>query len=393
MRTFRYEAAAADGSLRGGEIAAASDEAARSQLADRGLFPVRLGVSREPASVGAPRAADVRLLLRQLAGLLDAGLPVARALRTLESLVAPRSAALVGRLRARTADGMSLAAALAAESTPLPPAVLALVAAGEGAGDLAGGVGDAAQVVEDAAALRASLREALAYPTVLAITGVGSVGFMVAVVIPRFASLLGDLGQRLPRSTQLLLDLAAAAREHGVVAAIAGALLAASLAGWGATAAGRLAIHRLLLSVPLVGPLRHARATSLALRALAALTGRGVPVVRAFELAGAAAGDAEIASRFAAARDRIRTGARIAAALRETGAVTPTALQLVAVGEESGRVADFADRAAWLEQQSLDRELRRALKLLEPAMILLFAGVVAFVATALLQSIYAVRVR
>jgi type II secretory pathway component PulF len=124
---------------------------------------------------------------------------------------------------------------------------------------------------------------------------------------------------------------------------------------------------------------------------LSALLESGVPIRRALGFAAVASADAEVERRILIARGRIASGESLAAALSRERALTPVALRLLAAGEESGRLAGMLGHAAKLEQERSDRMLRSAVKLVEPALIMVFAGLIGFVAAALLQAVYAVR--
>ena len=209
------------------------------------------------------------------------------------------------------------------------------------------------------------------------------------VVVPRFASLLGDLGQELPVATRVLVVWSDLLRRYGVVGLpvfVGAGAVAAHLAR-----VHRATWHRSVLDWPLLGPVRHAFASARAARALGSLLATGGPALAALTTATEAAGDEGVRARLVAARERIAEGEGLAAALSATRALTPTAIQLLAIGEGSGRVSELLARAADLDEAEAERRVRAVVTLLEPALILAFAAVVAFVAAALLQAVYAVR--
>ena len=158
-----------------------------------------------------------------------------------------------------------------------------------------------------------------------------------------------------------------------------------------ATPTGRVGWHGWLLSLPLVGPIRQSAAAGRYARALGALLESGVPIAIALRSAADATGDAAISVRVLRARERVIRGERLSAALGAEHASTATAIQLVRAGEESGRLAEMLTYSAGLEQERAERAVKSAVRLLEPAMILVFGGLVALVAAALLQAVYSVR--
>jgi type II secretory pathway component PulF len=245
--------------------------------------------------------------------------------------------------------------------------------------------------LEQEAELVARVRQALAYPMLLAVAGTISVLVIGTVIVPRFAELLGDLGGELPVATRLLLDTSQVLAEWWVLLVVLVAFVTVAAVTWVRRPAGRSRLHRWLLHLPLIGPLRLGLATTRVARALGAMLGTGMPLLAALEASSDAAGDEAVARRVRAARERVSAGASLTDSLGRERAVTPLALQLVAVGESSGRLAEMTRRAGDLAAQEAERGLRTLVTLLEPALIVAFGGLVAFVAASLLQAVYSVR--
>ncbi len=394
MTAFRYEAARADGGLVRGVLDAASEPAAAALLSTRGLFPVLVEPSPTPDArhlFGGPSLRHLATVFQSLAALIEAGVPLEKALEATQRIA--RGGGLrdaLSRVAQQVREGASLGGALSGERV-FPPVTVGLVRAGERGVGLGAALAQAAAQLEREAETEARVRAALTYPALLAIVGTGSIALIVLFVIPRFAALLGDLGQALPAATRLLLAASDAVRHYGLaLGALAGAaaalgarMIAERRAGW----------HGWLLRLPVVGALRHALASARAARTLGALLGTGTPALAALEIAREATGDAAVASRIAAARGRVAEGQALSAALDATGALTPGALQLAAIGEGSGggRLPALLAKAAELDERDAEQRLKTLVSFLEPALILGFAGLVAFVAAALLQAVYALR--
>ncbi|MFN2397818.1 MAG: type II secretion system F family protein [Gemmatimonadaceae bacterium] len=171
--TYSYRAARTDGEMERGTVHAVSREKASAVLSERGLFPVDLSLAAAATERGRSRipAQDLALGLRVLATLLEAGLPISRAMQSLGELV-PRSwAPAIPELRESVRQGQSLAASLASSSLAFPPVAIGIIKAGEGGSGLAASARRAAEMAESAAATRSALRSALAYPLVLAAGG------------------------------------------------------------------------------------------------------------------------------------------------------------------------------------------------------------------------------
>lgn len=389
---FFYRAAHRDGHLETGVVQAASREAAGQALAARGLFALELRPDRaaEPRGARLP-VADLALGLRVLATLLDAGLPLARALSAMDDLVPASWRAGLPAVREAVRQGGTLASALSSSALGVPPLVIGMVQAGEAGSGIAPAVRRAAELTEQAAATRRALRSALAYPLVLAVAGLLSVALMVTVVLPRFATILADLGQDLPQGARMLLAASDAVRAGWLPALAAVVLSLVAWRAWVSGEAGRRAWDAFLLALPVVGDVRRASAVSRFAAALAALLDSGVPIAPALQHASRAMGDAALAARVLTARDAVVAGGGLARALEGADALTPTAARLLRAGEEAGQVAGMLQHASRIEGERAELRVKGAVRLLEPLLIVGFGGLVAVVAGSLLQAVYSIR--
>jgi len=390
--SFVFTAVTATGALESGVVEAANREAAAALIGGRGGFPVSV-TPRTSVWLGtaAINANDLALGLRSLATLIGAGIPLSRAFAVLDELAPPAWRGALPDLRHRIEQGEPLAAALEASSLPFPSHVIGIIRAGEAGSGLAAGVERAAELLESRAAMRSALRNALAYPLMLAIGGGASVSLLIGVVLPRFAALLADYGQTLPFTTRLVLGFGLFARAAFIPGL--GALAAAFVLWhrWVAEPAGAARWHALLLASPVLGPIRRSTAAASACATLGALLDAGVPLPTALPHSGAATGDRAVATALLAAQRRIETGDRISSALQVSGTLTPTVIRLVRIGEETGRLPQMLVHAARIEAQQAQQLLQRAMRLIEPLLIVVFGGLVMIVAAALLQAMYGLR--
>lgn len=389
-RRFRYRAIDARGVTVRGTMDGTDADAVSETLRRQGLLPVAIHAPVVPVTLRSIPARDLGIGLRILGGLLDAGLPMARALAAFATLAPATWSGRTAALEERIRSGSGLAHALA-EGGDIPPVLVGIISAGEASGRLGDAVRRAADVAEEGAALRTAIRGALVYPTILLVAGGASVALLVAVVLPRFATILADLGQDPPAMTQLVLHATQALQAAWRSAALV--LVAAFVAWrwWLTTEDGRTAWSRFTLALPVLGGVRRAAATARVCVSMAALLESGVPIAHALAHATSAAGEADTSQRLAVARQSVIEGAPLGRALAVAGALTESALRLIAAGEESGRLATMCEHAGRLEGERARELTRSAVRLLEPALILLFGGLVAIVAAALLQAVYTVR--
>ncbi|HET7603437.1 MAG TPA: type II secretion system F family protein [Gemmatimonadales bacterium] len=391
MTSFRYRAARPDGRIVSGSVNAESAGSAAALLLARGLSPVE-GLRESPGTRVRPASRrQLAVVFRSLVSLVNAGLPVERAFAASVPLARGRLRQLLADVHRAIHEGSSVAAALKAGMGLVPSVIVGMIGAGERAGQLGTALDRAASHLEQEAELLGRLRQSLAYPAMLAVTGTVSVLVIGAVVVPRFAVLLADLGQVLPLSTRLLLAGSSILTRHGFVLALFAAALAAltyrafqapSLSTW---------LHEAVLGMPVVGSVRHSLASGRFCRAFASSLRSGMPALPALGAGMEAVGDTAIASRLGRARERVSRGQPIADSLSTESAVVPVCAQLLAVGEAGGRLAELAERAADVAAGEGERALRMLVAVIEPLFIIVFGGIVIFVAMALLQAVYGLR--
>lgn len=391
MTSYRYRAARQDGRIVSGSVNGESAGSAAALLLARGLAPVeglRESAVRRVRPAGRRQLAVV---FRSLASLVNAGLPVERAFAASVPLTSGRLRQLLTDVHRAIHEGSSVAAALNAGMGLVPGVIVGMVGAGERAGQLGAALDRAASHLEQEAELLGRLRQSLAYPAMLAVTGTVSVLVIGTVVVPRFAVLLADLGQSLPLSTRLLLAGSAMLTRHGFLLALVLAVMAAVTYRAYRTPAFSHRLHEIMLGMPVIGAVRHSLASGRFCRAFASSLRSGMPALSALGAGMEAVGDAAIASRVGRARERVSRGQPLADSLLAEGAVVPVCAQLLAVGEAGGRLAELADRAADVAAGEGERALRTLVAVIEPLFIITFGGIVIFVAMALLQAVYGLR--
>jgi len=392
---FVYQAVTSSGRMLSGVEDATSEPALEKMLRDRGLFPVEV----RPGQMTGPRAprmgrrrASVEAM-RYLGTLVEAGFPVDRALDTTSRLVGnPDVVEALRGTRDAVRSGSALAAGLAVYSRSFAPLVTGMVAAGERGGRLVEALDRLADHMEREERLRAEVTSALVYPATMAVVGGTAIAVLMLYVLPRFVILLEDAGSALPASTALLMSIGDVLAHHWPSFLLGmGAVIAAAVS-YRRSVHGRRTIDRVLARLPVIGPIRRNLSAVRFGRTLASLLASGLPAVRALEIASSSLSDAGAKEDVANARDEVETGVSLSVALGRARAFPYLFHQMVAVGEESGRLQEMLDRAAGVAEESLERALARMVRLVEPTLIVLFGIIAGFVALSLLQAIYGMRV-
>lgn len=396
MPRFRYRALAADGRTIKAETVAEDHAAAVARVQDGGCFPIEVERADAPAALpSAGPALPLRGLaqtVRELAVLLEAGVPLDDALRFVDALL-PAGGPLRPWLRhvaGRVRGGAGLADAMA-EGVRLPSYVPGMVRAGEEGGALAPALHRLADLMARRLATRDAVVSALVYPAVL--TGVAALSILVILlfVVPQFAPLFAQAGDALPASARILLAASAGLREGWPWLLAAALLLPTALVRAARSPAARRAGDRAALRLPVLrGFVRDAETARFA-HTLGTLLGAGVALPSALSVAGGSLTNRAFTAAADAVAVEVRRGAGLAAPLAAAGLFPPVAVQLVRVGEESGQLAAMLQQVADLHERILQRNVARALALLVPALTVALGGAVAGIVATVLSAILSVN--
>lgn len=397
VAAFRYRASTDAGAMVDGVVRATSRDAALRELRRQQLWPVavdpvaiRAASTRRWRGGATARRRGVATWVRTVATLVESGAPLDRALGVAQGQASHDDVAHGAQaIRSAVQGGASLAEAMRQQPVLFDALHVGVVRAGEAAGALDGALNTLAAYLDEDLALRSQLMSALIYPALMA--GVATLGTLVLLlfVVPRFSTLLADLGGTMPASTRVLIFLGSAVAHGWWMAAlvVVGGVIVVRRAL--ESPATRLAWHARRLTLPVSGALERAMATARFTRALGVMLAGGLPLLPALRLARSGVTNLAMADALERVSDDVARGQPLGASL--SGVLSPMAVQLLSVGEESGRLDVLCLRAATQYDDEVRRTLRTAASLLEPALILLFGAIVGFVALAMLQAIYAVN--
>jgi len=397
MPRFVYKAKAGPDEVVEGELHAENREAALALIDAKRHVPIWVRES-EPEAGGlldsilkrTVRAVDVDLFTRQLASLMRARVPILRALETIEQQTANRRFRRVVRaLSGAVRDGRQLSEALRVHPELFPGVYVAMVRAGEAGGVLDEILLRLAESREREAELSRRVQSATAYPLFTLLVGVATVVLMLSVFLPRIAHLFEGDGSVLPLPTRLLLgasDVFAANWYWGAAALLGVIGIYLRLNSWDK---GRLFLDRMRLSVPFAGGLLRRAEIARFARTLSLLIRAGTPIEEALGLSGETMRNAVLRAGLEQVReDVVRQGSAMAAGLERARLFPALVVNMVAVGEEGGRLDECLQEIGVFYEKECDHRLRLLMNLLEPALILLVGLVVGFVVLAMLLPIF-----
>jgi general secretion pathway protein F len=399
MPLYQYRAYDSAGALRSGEMEAASDAGVLQQLKAAGLIPVEAVESRRArverwwerdlfADRNLPPA-SLALFTRELATLVDAGIPLDEALRivTLHPMIAKVRKATEETL-AYVLEGASLAEAMERQGR-FGDFYCSMVRAGEAAGNLGQVLRQLATSLERSVETRQRLRSALVYPMVLVAMAVGGLVLIATVLLPTIVPIFTDAGAEPPFAIRLMLDLQNGLARHWVLVLIGLVLFVAGLVMLWHNPQARSLFSRLALKAPLVGPIVTMAETAKLARTLASLLGSGVPMLTALRIVGSVAGNAHVAAAIADAADEVKEGRMLSRGLARSGVFPSLMLRLTAVGEETGRLEPMLRHVETIFEGQVHRRLEHLLTLLTPTLTigmgLIVGGLILSVMSAILS--------
>ncbi len=392
MPHFNYVARDAGGNRVTGTIEAASQQEVLAAIAGRALFPIEIGGKQtERGSRRRVPASMLATTLGQMSDLLQSGVPLLRALEVLRRQTSHAGMReILSDLHRQVEDGASLAEAMHRHQRVLGQITVSMVQAGGEGGFLEESLARVAGFIEAQEDLKSRTVGALAYPIVLAGIFVAVVVGLLVFFVPRFESIFAVMRQRgdLPLLTEWLLSTSRFAWNWSLWIAIVLALAGSTAWKWLVTEQGQAWRDQWKLRLPVVGPIFRNLAVSRFCRVLGMLLSHGVPILRALQISSEAAGNRVLATAIVAATKNISAGQTLAQPLARCEHFPETIVEMIAVAEESNRLDRvLIDIADGLQRRTF-RRLDLAVRLLEPAMLVMIAGVVLLLVIALLLPMF-----
>ncbi|MBK9653960.1 MAG: type II secretion system F family protein [Rhodanobacteraceae bacterium] len=396
MPSFRFKAVAPNGEVLQGQMEAANTDEVVAKLHEQGNLPLEAIPADQAAGAGfgalfrstGVSQADVANFTQQLATLVGAGLPLDRSLLVLAELAeSPRLKRLVDRIRDEVRGGVSLSEALERQHGVFSRLFINMVRAGEMGGTLDHTLTRLSEYLERAQELKSSVVSALIYPCILLLLAGGAMIFLLVFVIPNFMPLFEQLGGELPILTQIVLAMANALRYGWWAIALAVAGVAIFFQRQFADPTTRLIWDTRLINLKWVGDLLIKIDTARFARTAGTLLKNGVPLLSAMSIAKNVLGNSALGEQVESATKDVKTGGGLAHALAVGKRFPRMALQMIAVGEETGQLDDMLLRAA----DTYDREVRttidRLMAAFVPVMTILLAGFIALIVISMVTAI------
>jgi len=402
MAFFQYRAADQSGKVVEGVMEADAENSVIGRLREMGCVPLRIATPSEHGISAArhqPLFAKQRVnqqqllqFTRELATLLTAGLPLDRSLSILGGLF--EGSELSGILRSlveAVRAGKSLAASMAEHPDAFPKIYVNMVRAGEAGGILENVLRYLTEYLESTLALKEDVKSALIYPAILATAAGTSLIVLFLFVIPRFSTIFKDIGKSLPWITKVVIGFSQLLTQYGWLLLLGTAGLTAALLFYIRSPEGRGEWDRLCLRAWLFGDLVRKFETARFARTLSALMRGGVPLLEALGTVQGVVSNRLLARAIGQVQIRVREGKGMARPLSESGLFPALALNMIAVGEETGKLDAMLAEVANFYDQEVKRSTKRLTSLLEPALILGMGLIIGVVVVSMLLAIFSIN--
>ncbi|MFB6346135.1 MAG: type II secretion system inner membrane protein GspF [bacterium] len=382
MPTYQYTAMDEGGQEVTGTLEAPNEDAVISQLKDQGYRPVDIKektesiLSQIPLLGSSPAdPEEIAVFTRQMATLLDAGLPLLRAVNVLEDQVENEEfKAILQKISQDIQGGSSFSEALAAHPGVFDDLYVNMVKAGEAGGVLDEVLDRLAEFAEKRQELKAKIKSATMYPAIMGIIAILVVVFLLVFVLPTFTSLFREMDVDLPLPTQIVIGISNFIQGFWWLVLIGLAGLYMAYLWWYETDNGELFIDRMKLNIPVFGPLFKKVQVARFARTLATLINSGVPILEAIDIVQDTIGNRVISDTMDEVHDSISEGETISEPLHESGVFPPMVTHMISVGEETGNLDEMLNRVADTYEVQVDEMVDGLSSMLEPILIT-FMGV------------------
>ncbi len=379
MGRFAYQARNRLGRLENGVLEAGTQDEAISILQNRELLVVTV---REQKDAGPSRIrrvsrshrgvknADLMIFAHSLSAMTEAGLPLLRALETVTSQI--RSEKLSAALSEITQDirgGSTFRDAIAKHPTIFSPFWISLIETGEASGQLTKALEQIAVHLEKSGAVQRKVVSALMYPAILLFVSTVAILIFTLKIIPTFASMFSSFGAKLPLLTQLVVDLSNFMRRYFII--LAGATVGSVFLflSYIKTKQGRWQFDKLLLEMPILGPVFQGVAAQEFASNLGTLLKAGVPILHALDIVITTCGNKVISALIETMRAGVREGKTLAEPLSQTDIFPPMVAQMLIVGEQTGKLPDMLEEISRYYDEQVSTAVERMTTLLEPIML------------------------
>lgn len=394
MAQFAYQARDSQGRRLAGKVEAKNEQSAAAVLREKNLFIVSLHEKSDTiwneltASMSKVKTDDIVNFTRQLATMINAGLPLLKSFAILESQAKPAMRKVIRKLNREIEGGANFGNALSKEKETFSTVYVALVQAGEAAGALDTILLRLADTLEKQKDFRAKTKGALIYPAIVMIAMVVVAIVMMIFVIPQLMTLYEDFDADLPFATQVLMDLSNFFSSRWYVLLIGAVVAGVGFRAWIKTARGRLQYDTYILKVPIFGPLRRKIISTEFARTLSLMVSAGISLLESLEIVARGMDNVLYKEAVMNSREEVEKGRPLSSSLSRQEVFPELVSQMIAVGEETGRLDEVLTKLANYYESESEQAIKGLTTALEPLIMIVLGLGVGFLIIAIIMPIY-----
>ncbi len=397
MASYSYTAIDKSGKSVTGILEGDSSKLVRTKLRELGLIPIDVQEATKKMNVGTERTSffqptikpsQLALITRQLSTLVSAAIPLEEALKAVaDQCENSQHRTIISAVRNKVLEGHTLADSMNQFPKVFDKLYRSMVAAGEKSGHLDAVLLRLADYSERRQAIKGKILQAMIYPSILTLVAIAVITILLTSVVPKVVAQFVYLKKGLPGTTQFLIASSDFLKSYGLFILLALVGLFVVFRIWLKKESNRIAYHRLILRLPVIGRVSRGINTARFARTLAILNSSAVPLLEALKISGDVLSNDYARVKITEASDMVREGASLKVALERTKLFPPMMIHMIASGEKSGELDNMLIRAADNQDNEFERHVSMALSVFEPLLIVSMAGVVLFIVLAILEPI------
>lgn len=396
MPTYLYKAREDNGNLIRGTMEAPTQDALAKQLHTLGYVPTYIQeASKENAfnksggNFKKIKNLEMIFFSIQLANMLEAGVPILTSLKTLNKQIKNAGfKKVIHAVSEMIASGTSLSESMAKFPRVFSALFINMVKSGEVSGTLSPTLNRYAIYIEHEEDIRQKIKNAIFYPTILLFVSVAVIIIIISFVIPKFMEIFTRANVNIPLPTLILHYLGVGIRKYWFFLILSMALIVGAIKLYIETKQGKAHFDDFKLKIPIIGPLIYKTVIARFCRTLATLLKSGVSMLYALSITRDTIGNVVMAKVVNDTRKSVEAGATVTEPLVKSGRFPPDVTQMIAVGEQTGRLHDMLDKIADFYDKSIDHSIRRLLTLIEPVLIIIMGGLAGFIMASMLLPLF-----
>jgi len=393
MIEFNYKAKTKDGEIQNGVVEAENESAAAKVLMSKDLFPM-LVTTKQTSAFAFTKHVPVKqkvVFVRQLATTITAGLPIAQAIATIKNQVSNANLKnILDQVSRDIQGGSALSASLSRFPDTFSTVDITLIAAGETSGTLDKVLMRLADTTESDYRITRQMKSAFIYPAFVLAVVIGVVVLMSVFVMPQMQSLFDSFGAQLPLITRIVIAISNAVNHQGLIMLLVILAITGGIVWYIRTPNGSYMRDKLIVKVPLIGPLMVKVYTARLTRTLSGLVGSGVSLVEALAISSKAMGNKVYENSVKEASNKVKSGIALSAYLNHDNLFDGMVTQMIKVGEETGELDKMLSNLADYFDEEVDNFVKSLSSIIEPVLIVVMGVLVALILVAIMLPIYSI---